>query len=125
MVPRRAVSLLTLAVAGVLALASCSDQRPFRIKNDTDHVLTLVTCAQDDNFNKALPSGATWTFGQDVGDRTLSDDPGFACLLTTSTGGILCLSVPTDQSRQTVFNTSAAKAIRSAADCFAHSDPHP
>lgn len=84
----------------------------------------LVGCAQEPNLARVISSHATFTFTDNIGERTLSDDPGFACLLRTSHGDLRCLRLPTDQSAKTVFSVSEALPTDSFATCVERSDPH-
>lgn len=107
-----------------VALTACGTGAPFKIKNDTRSTVTLVSCAQDPGINRRLAPGSAFTFNDDVGTRVLSDDPGFACFLTTPLGSGLCLALPSDQNTLTTFRVSEALPSASVSGCFSRSDPH-
>lgn len=111
------VGLLWLAVA-------CSTSHPFKIVNGTPETVILSGCAQEPYLTRVIAPHATFTFTDDVGQRTLSDDPGFACLLEGEHGQLMCLRLPTDQSAKTKFDVSDARPTDSFSSCVEHSDPH-
>ena len=115
-------------VVGVVALVwlagACSTSRPFKIVNSTSETVALAGCAQEPHLDRTIPPHGEFTFSEDVGQRTLSDDPGFACLLKTTQGQLLCLRLPTDQAAKTRFDVTEAKPTDSFSTCVAHSDPH-
>jgi hypothetical protein len=125
-VPRRLALWRHLAlVAGVSAItAACGSPHPFKISNGTAEDVVLVGCAQEPHLDRVIPRHGTFTFSDNVGERTLSDDPGFACLLRTSHGDLMCLRLPTDQTAKTVFNVADALPTDSFATCVARSNPH-
>src|SRR3954469_19366920 len=105
-----ACQLRVACIFGLLMLAvACTASQEFRIANNTPDTVTLAGCAQEPHLVRAIPPQGKFVFGEDVGQRTLSDDPGFACLLRTSRGRMLCLHLPTDQSGKTSFDVSEAQ----------------
>lgn len=116
--------LLALIVGFGAVATACGGPHPFEIYNGTAEEVVLVGCAQEPNLDRMISSQATFTFSDNVGERTLSDDPGFACLLKTSHGDLRCLRLPTDQSAKAVFAVSDALPTDSFAACVARSDPH-
>ena len=119
---RRRVLAVLAGVLGVVA--ACGSAPPFTIENGTAEAVVLVGCAQEPHLDRVIPAHGTFVFTDDVGQRTLSDDPGFACLLKTSQGALTCLRLPTDQSAKTVFAVSDARPTVSFSACVAQSDPH-
>jgi hypothetical protein len=111
------VGLLWLAVA-------CSASHPFKIINGTSETVVLSGCAQEPHLAHAIPPHGAFTFSDDVAQRTLSDDPGFACMLRAGHGQLMCLRLPTDQSAKTEFDVSEARPTDSFSTCVEHSDPH-
>jgi hypothetical protein len=112
-------------VAGLVAtLAACSALPPLEISNGTAEDVVLVGCAQEPHMDRVIPRNGTFTFSDNLGERTLSDDPGFACLLRTSDGDLMCLRLPTDQTAKTVFAVEDALPTYSFSTCVAQSDPH-
>ena len=104
--------------------AACSASTPFTIQNGTAEDAMLLGCAQEPHLARTIPSHGTFTFSDNVGERTLSDDPGFACLLKTAHSELRCLRMPTDQSAKAVFSVSEALPTNSFATCVARSSPH-
>jgi hypothetical protein len=84
----------------------------------------LVGCAQEPNMDRIVRSGGDFAFSENLGERTLSDDPGFACLLRLGDNELRCLDLPTDQSAKTIFSVSEATPTDSFETCVARSDPH-
>jgi hypothetical protein len=115
---------LALVIGVGATLAACSSPQPFEISNGTAEDVVLVGCAQEPHMDRVIPRNGTFTFSEDIGERTLGDDPGFACLLRTSHGDLMCLRLPTDQSAKTVFAVADAVPIDSFETCVAQSDPH-
>lgn len=113
-----------MLIGSAFLIASCSSPPPFKIHNGTDGAVVLVGCAQESQMDHPIPAEGTFTFGDSVGDRTLSDDPGFACVLKTSNGELKCLALPTDQSEKSDFDVADAETTDSFAACVAKSDPH-
>lgn len=113
-----------LAVGSIALVTACGTPQHFQIYNDTATRVELVGCAQEPDMHRLISSRSTFTFSDNVGERTLSDDAGFACLLTTGPGELRCLRMPTDQSTKTRFAVSEARPADSFATCVAHSDPH-
>lgn len=105
-------------------LQGCAGPAAFKISNDTESDVTLAGCAQEPGLQTAIPSHGTFSFTDNVGERTLSDDPGFACLLKLADGQLRCLRLPTDQSSKRVFSVREAESTDSYESCVAHSDPH-
>jgi hypothetical protein len=108
----------------VVALSACSSSSPMKISNDTGSAVTVVSCVQDGSMNRHIPIGGSFTFDDNVGTRATPDDPGFACLLATSDGKRLCLTLPTDQSARSTFTVSKAVVTPSESACFSRSNPH-
>jgi hypothetical protein len=125
-VPRRLALWRHLAlVAGVSAItAACGSPHQFKISNGTAEDVVLVGCAEEPHMDRVIPRHGTFTFSDNIGERTLSDDPGFACLLRTSRGELRCLRLPTDQTAKSVFDVAGAKPTDSFSTCVARSDPH-
>ena len=117
-------TLLALVVASGAVTTACGSSHAFKIDNGTAEDVVLVGCAQEPNMDRVIASHGTFTFTDNVGERTLSDNPGFACLLRTSAGALMCLRLPTDQSARTVFAVSDALPTDSFSACVARSDPH-
>lgn len=114
-----------VGLVGLLWLAgACSTSHPFKIVNSTSETVTLAGCAQEPHLARTIPPHGRFTFSEDLGQRTLSDDPGFACLLRTGQGQLLCLRLPTDQSAKTAFDVSEARPTDSFSTCVQHSNPH-
>lgn len=114
-----------VCVTGVLLfLGGCVEQAPFQISNDTAQVVTLAGCAQERELQRIIPSQGRFTFDDSVGGRTLSDDPGFSCLLDFGGGDLRCLTLPTDQAEKTVFSVREAVRVDSFDTCVAKSEPH-
>lgn len=106
------------------ALAGCSLSSPLKIKNDTGSPVTVVSCVQDGSMNRPIPARGSFTFNENEGTRATPDDPGFACVLATTDGKRLCLTLPTDQSGRSAFRVSEAVPTPSQSSCFARSNPH-
>lgn len=112
-------------LVGLLSVAAaCSTSHPFKIVNDTGETVVLAGCAQEPDLTSAIQPHGAFTFSDDLGQRTLSDDPGFACLLRTGRGQLMCLQLPTDQSANSAFSVSEARPTDSFLKCVSHSDPH-
>ena len=115
---------LALVIGVGATLAACSSPQPFEISNGTAEDVVLVGCAQEPHMDRVIPPSGTFTFSARDGERTLGDDPGFACLLRTSHGDLMCLRLPTDQSAKFMFDVADAVPTDSFETCVAHSDPH-
>ena len=115
-------SFVALGGLGLL-ITACSKPSQFRVMNDTQDEVTLISCAQDPHLNRLLAPGSAFSFTDNVGSRTLADDPGFACAVQRGSR-LLCLPLPTDQSGRSRFLVSAAVQTASMSDCFANSNPH-
>lgn len=117
----------TAAVATLPALLVASgcgiNPGPMSIYNDSDTSVVVQGCTQEQDLRATLAPHARFTFTEDLGSRTLSDDPGFACLLQTP-GGLTCLYLPTDQSSKLTFGVREAQGTSSFAACVSKSDPH-
>ena len=105
-------------------MAGCGGPRPFTIANRTAEDVVLVGCAQEPNIDRVIASNGDFTFSDNIGERTLSDDPGFACLLRLGSNELRCLQLPTDQSRKTTFAVSEATPTDSFKACVGGSRPH-
>lgn len=115
---------LAAAVGALWLAAACSASHPFKIHNDTSESVVLTGCAQEAGLERTIPPRGSFTFTDNVGERVLSDDPGFACVLRTGAGQLVCLRLPTDQSKKTDFAVSEGQPTESLATCAQHSDPH-
>jgi hypothetical protein len=104
----------------LLPLVQGCGPSPLVIVNDSNDAVTVVECAQAPGLNWHLTRGQSHV----LDDRVyLSDDPGFACLITRGRAK-LCLSIPTDQSAQSSFPVSRAVVTVGPKACFARSSPH-
>lgn len=114
-----------VVVGSILAVSACGTPSPFKIENDTSESVALAGCAQEPQLRRTIPPHAGFAFSDNLGERVLGDDPGFACLIRAGDGRLMCLQLPTDQSSRTVFRVSQARPIDSLPTCVRHSDPHP
>ena len=105
-------------------MAACSALPPLEISNGTAEDVVLVGCAQEPHMDRVIPPNGRFTFTDNLGERWLSDDPGFACLLKTGHGDLMCLRLPTDQTAKSVFDVTDAVPTDSFETCVAQSDPH-
>lgn len=120
----RKVLLVPVAVVALSLVAACSFGRswpPWEIHNGTSETLRLAGCAGEPSLERTLAPGGTFTFTDNIGETMLADDPGFACLLMTSHGDLLCLHVPTDQGEKSKFDVAEAVPTSSSSKCFENS----
>ena len=113
----------SLIATTFLVATGCAASGLVRIVNDTATTVVLRSCAQEPNMNYRISPHGHFDFSDYEGRRFLSDDPGFACTID-GPHGLVCLRIPTDQSRVSTFRVSAAKPTPSDAECFRDSDPH-
>lgn len=118
------VLLLPVAAATLLFATACSPDPPWQIYNGTSETVKLAGCAQEQGLVRTLAPGDTFTFTGDLGERVLSDDPGFACLVMTSHGDLLCLHMPSDEVKKVVFDVTEAVPTSSFLKCVENSNPH-
>lgn len=116
--------LLVTTVAFTTLTTGCAHLPPFSIENDGDQDVLLSGCAQEPELVRTVPAHGRFSFTDSVGDRVLSDDPGFSCLIRLSDGRLRCLRLPTDQTDESEFAVSESTPTESFSQCVAHSDPH-
>ena len=113
-----------ILVGSCFLITSCGATPQFKIHNATADAVVLVGCAQEPNMDRVISPASSFTFSDVDGERTLPDDPGFACVLKTKQGGLMCLTLPTDQNDKAVFDVSEARPTTSFDACVAKSNPH-
>jgi len=113
----------SLIATTFLGATGCGASGWVRIVNDTAKTVVLHSCAQEPDMNYRISPHGHFDLSDYEGRRVLSDDPGFACTIE-GPHGLVCLRIPTDQSRVSIFRVSAAKPTPSDAECFRDSDPH-
>jgi hypothetical protein len=129
MTSKTPVRVLIALVASCALVSACDIHiddtvPPLAIYNDTTQAVVLDACAQEPHMNLQIASKGTFNFTGRPGTTYLSDDPGFACTLTTASGELMCLPVPTSGSAKDTFSVSEAKPTESFAKCVAHSNSH-
>lgn len=115
---------LAISVAILALVTSCGVPTPVVIHNGTSEIFKLAGCAGERSLERMISPGGAFTFTEELGERLMPDDPGFACLLITSHGDLLCLQIPTDQGDKMRYEVTEAVPTSSFLNCVENSGPH-